>query len=47
MAIIEEYLNEMKKQQVIIQDYKKVGDQYYVEFIPVQNYEIRDIVSTI
>lgn len=46
IEIIEDYLNEMKEQQVIIQDYKRIGDQFHVDFIPVMDYEVRDIIQS-
>lgn len=45
MKLIEESLEEIKANQVTVSDYKKVGDTFYIAFIPVSESEAEDLIQ--
>jgi hypothetical protein len=44
IAMIEECLEEIKRHNVTIKDFKRVGNEFHVEFLPVSEQEINDLL---
>jgi hypothetical protein len=45
LSVIERMLNELLEKQLLVKSYQRMGDEFFIEFLPVSEQEAKDLMS--